>query len=87
MISFFDNEDLSKRDIKKIKELAVKLLAIVKERLAEMHNPFEKPETATSIDILIRDTLWNELPDSCFKDVDIYRKRIFDYIQSQFSAA
>lgn len=81
------NEDLSKSDIKKIKELAVKLLAIVKERLAEMHNPFEKPETATSIDILIRDTLWNELPDSCFKDVDIYRKRIFDYIQSQYSAA
>ena len=81
------NEDLSKSDIKKIKELAVKLLAIVKERLAEMHNPFEKPETSTSIDILIRDTLWNELPDSCFKDVDIYRKRIFDYIQSQFSAA
>ena len=81
------NEDLSKNDIKKIKELAVKLLAIVKERLAEMHNPFAKPETSTSIDILIRDTLWKELPDSCFDDLEIYRHKIFDYIQSQYSAA
>ncbi len=52
-----------------------------------MHNPFAKPETAISIDILIRDILWNELPDSCFKDVDIYRKKIFDYIQSQYNVA
>lgn len=81
------NEDLSKSDIKKIKELSVKLLAIVKERLAEMHNPFEKPETSSAIEILIRNTLWEEIPDSCFKDIGIYSKRIFDYIQSQFSAA
>ena len=81
------NEDLSKSDIKKIKELSVKLLAIVKERLAEMHNPFEKPETYSAIEILIRNTLWEEIPDSCFKDIGIYSKRIFDYIQSQFSAA
>ena len=81
------NEDLSKNDIKKIKELSVKLLAIIKERLAEMHNPFAKPETSTSIDILIRDTLWKELPDSCFDDLEIYRHKIFDYIQSQYSAA
>mgnify|MGYP002625202250 FL=1 len=81
------NEDLSKNDIKKIKELSVKLLAIVKERLAEMHNPFAKPETSTSIDILIRDTLWKELPDSCFDDLETYRHKIFDYIQSQYSAA
>lgn len=81
------NEDLSKSDIKKIKELSVKLLAIVKERLAEMHNPFEKPETSSAIEILIRNTLWEEIPDSCFKDIGFYSKRIFDYIQSQFSAA
>lgn len=81
------NEDLSKSDIKKIKELSIKLLAIVKERLAEMHNPFEKPETSSAIEILIRNTLWEEIPDSCFKDIGIYSKRIFDYIQSQFSVA
>lgn len=52
-----------------------------------MHNPFAKPETSTSIDILIRDTLWKELPDSCFDDLEIYRHKIFDYIQSQYSAA
>lgn len=80
------NEDLSPSDIKKIKNLAVKLLAVVKERLGQIHNPFAKPETATSIDILIRDTLWNELPDSCFNELDIYRKKIFDYIQSQYNA-
>ena len=81
------NEDLSKSDIKKIKELSVKLLAIVKERLAEMHNPFAKPETSSAIEVLIRNTLWEEIPESCFKDIGIYSKRIFDYIQSQYSAA
>jgi type I restriction enzyme R subunit len=80
-------EELTSKEIKQIKALSVKLLNVVKERLAEMHNPFEKRETASAIDILIRDTLWQELPDSCFGDLEIYRHKIFDYIQSQFKAA
>lgn len=80
-------EELTSKDIKKIKELAVKLLSVVKERLAEMDNPFAKPETSAEIDVLIRNTLWSELPDSCFADLDIYQHKIFNYIQSQFSAA
>jgi hypothetical protein len=31
--------------------------------------------------------LWQELPDSCFGDLEIYRHKIFDYIKSQFNAA
>lgn len=80
-------EELTSKEIKQIKSLSVKLLTVVKERLSEMHNPFEKRETASAIDILIRDTLWQELPDSCFGDLEIYRHKIFDYIKSQFNAA
>ncbi len=81
-------EELSSKDIKKIKELSVKLLSDIRERLAEMHNPFEKPETTSQIDILIRDTLWRELPESfASEEIDFYQQRIFDYVKSQFKAA
>ena len=81
-------EELSSKDIKKIKELSVRLLSIVRERLSEMHNPFEKSETASQIDILIRDTLWQELPESFApEEIDFYQQRIFDYVKSQFNAA
>lgn len=82
-LSFYDmlfREDLSKNDIKKLKEAASTLLHKVKTKIAELDHWTDKQETKAEIDTLIRDTLWRELPD-CYDEVSIsaYRQKIYEY--------
>ena len=48
----------------------------------------EKEETKASVDIVIRDTLWGELPE-CYDDnnIDNCRDRISRYIYERFGEA
>ena len=78
-------DDLSKADIKKIKEVAVSLLAKVKEKISQLDHWTDKQETKAVVDTLIRDTLWNELPE-CYDDLSIsrYRQQIYEYVYTRY---
>lgn len=87
-LSFYDmlfREDLSKNDIKKLKEAASTLLHKVKTKIAELDHWTDKQETKAEIDTLIRDTLWRELPD-CYDEVSIsaYRQKIYEYVYTRY---
>ena len=79
-------KDLSKSDIKKLKEMSVELLKQIKDKLNEFDHPFDKAETRAVIDVMIRDFLWMRLPES-YPDtsIDMYRQSVFDYAQRHYS--
>ena len=87
-LSIYDllfRDDLSKEDIKKIKKVSIDLLAKIKKKIAELDHWTDKQETRAAVDILIRDTLWEELPDS-YDDSWIreYRNRIYEYVYTHY---
>ena len=87
-LSMYDvlmKEDLTKEDIKKLKEVAKDLLEKIKEQLATMDHPFDKQETKASIIIMIRDLLWAELPQS-YSDENItyYRDKVYNYVSTRY---
>lgn len=87
-LSIYDmlfQEDLSKNDIKKLKELSAILLQKIKTRISELDHWTDKQETKAEIDNLIRDTLWAELPE-CYDEVRIstYRQRIYEYVYTRY---
>ena len=87
-LSLYDmlfRDDLSKADIRKIKEVAVSLLAKVKEKISQLDHWTDKQETKAVVDTLIRDTLWNELPE-CYDDLSIsrYRQQIYEYVYTRY---
>lgn len=60
-LSLYDmlfRDDLSKTDIKKLKEVAASLLQKIKMKIAEFDHWTDKQEIEAAIDNLIRDTLW-----------------------------
>lgn len=66
-LSLYDmlfQDNLSAQDIRNLKSVAVDLLAKIKARIAELDHWTDKPETRASVDNLIRDILWEELPQS-----------------------
>ena len=87
-LSLYDmlfREELSKNDIKKLKEVAATLLQKVKAKIAELDHWTDKQETKSVVDNLIRDTLWNELPE-CYDEVSIsvYRQQIYEYVYTRY---
>jgi len=87
-LSLYDmlfSENLSKQDIQKLKQVAIDLLQKVKTRIAELDHWTDKQETKAAIDNLIRDTLWNGLPE-CYDELSIsqYRQRIYEYIYTRY---
>lgn len=81
-------EDLSKNDIKKLKEVSVDLLQKIKIKISELDHWTDKQETKAAVDNLIRDTLWAELPE-CYDEVSIsvYRQRIYEYVYTRYKEA
>lgn len=87
-LSLYDllfSDNLSKQDILKIKRVAVDLLAKVKAKIAELDHWTDKQETKATIDNLIRDTLWEELPE-CYDEASVssYRQKIFEYVYVRY---
>jgi len=90
-LSLYDmlfRDDLSKADIKKLKEVATSLLQKIKMKIAEFDHWTDKQETKAAIDNLIRDTLWTELP-KCYDEDSIprYRQQIYEYVYTRYKAA
>lgn len=77
-------DNLTKDEIKQVKELARELVNKIQERLAQMVRWTEKPETRAEVDTIIRDELFRLLPAS-YPDESIadYRSEIFEYFYSR----
>lgn len=89
-LSLYDmlfKEELTKEDIRDIKKIAVDLLKKIKDKIAELDHWTDKPETKAVVDNLIRDTLWEELPE-CYDehDIGLYRMRIYEYVYTRYRA-
>lgn len=87
-LSLYDmlfRDDLSKSDIKKIKNVASELLQKIKEKIADLDHWTDKQETKAAVDNLIRDTLWAELPE-CYDEISIssYRQKIYEYVYMRY---
>lgn len=87
-LSLYDllfRDDLSKTDIKKIKEVAADLLKKIKTKISELDHWTDKQETKAAVDNLIRDTLWAELPES-YSEIQVseYRQRIYEYVYTRY---
>lgn len=87
-LSLYDllfKNDLSKSEIDSLKKFSVELLETVKAKIAELHNWREKEEPRNIIDILIRDTLWQGMPES-YSDTQLneYRRRVFEYFYERY---
>ena len=90
-LSLYDmlfKDDLSKSDIQKIKEVAVDLLQKVKAKISEFDHWTDKQETKAAVDNLIRDILWDGLPES-YDEISIsaYRQRIYEYVYTRYKNA
>lgn len=87
-LSMYDvlmKEDLSKEDIKKLKKVAVDMLAKIKDMLEEMSNPFDNPTAKATILITIRDTLWSDLPESYSDEsINYYKDAVYDYVSQRY---
>ncbi len=90
-LSMFDvlmKDDLSKSDIKELKEVAKVLLEKIKEQLAAMDHPFDKQETRSAIIVMIRDILWEKMPQS-YTDESLayYRNAVYQYVSQRYNRA
>ena len=87
-LSMYDllmKDNLSKEDIKKLKKVAVDLLAKIKDLLKTMDHPFDKRETKAAIIITIRDILWKELPESYSDEsINYYKDVVYNYVSQQY---
>lgn len=78
-------DDLTKEDIKKLKEVAIELLENIKAKISELDHWTDKQETKAEVDNLIRDILWRELPE-CYDELSIssYRQHIYGYVYTRY---
>ena len=87
-LSLYDlllKDNLSKTEVKKLKDVAIELLAKIKEQLAGMDHPFDKPTTRATLIITIRDVLWQELPESYSEEsINYYRDTIYNYVSQRY---
>lgn len=88
-LTFYDllfKENLSKNDIKKLKEVSVDLYDKITEKISELDHWKDKQETKASIDNLIRDILWTKLPESYGEnDISIYRHNVYEYVYNTYA--
>ncbi len=90
-LTIFDllvKESLTKEEVKKIKALAQTMLNQIKSRIHELDHWRDKEETRSIISVLIRDLLWENLPES-YDDPSIaaYRQQIYEYVYQTYPAA
>ncbi|HCS75602.1 MAG TPA: type I restriction endonuclease subunit R, partial [Clostridiales bacterium] len=81
-------DSLTSAEIKKIKKLAKVLLERIKGKISELDHWTEKEETQAAVDVIIRDTLWSELPEN-YNDnlLNEYRRKIYEFVYSTYPAA
>jgi type I restriction enzyme R subunit len=80
-------EDLTKNEIKAIKNLSVELLSKIKEKISELDHWRDKPTTQAVVSNLIRDSLFVSLPQS-YDDQSInrYTCLIYEHVYNRYPA-
>ena len=64
------------------------LLSKIKAKIAEMHHWADKQVTRDAVKIVIRDVLWDGLPESYPNEsIDMYREKVFEYVYMRYKAA
>lgn len=89
-LAIFDlmfQDDLSAKDIKKIKEVSVELLEKIKAAVASFDHCFDKEEGQSAVQVIIRDTLFEELPESVYPNFEVLRIKIYDYVKGLYENA
>ena len=90
-LSLYDlllKDNLTKPEIKKLKNIAIDLLAKIKSQLAVMSNPFQNPTARATLIVTIRDVLWQELPESYSEEsINFYRDQVYDYVSQRYGNA
>ena len=78
-------EDLTKNEIKAIKNLSVELLSKIKEKISELDHWRDKPTTQAVVSNLIRDSLFVSLPQS-YDDQSInrYTCLIYEHVYNRY---
>ena len=88
-LTFYDllfKDNLSKNDIKKLKEVSVELYSKISEKIKEFDHWKDKQETKASIDNLIRDILWAKLPESYNEnDISLFRHNVYEYVYNTYA--
>lgn len=88
-LSLYDlllKDNLSKPEVKKLKDVAIELLDKIKGQLEGMDHPFDKPTTRATLIVTIRDILWQELPESYSEEsINYYRDSIFNYVSQRYN--
>ena len=81
-------QTLSKEDIKIVKKLSRDILVKIKARIHELDHWRDKEETQSMVNILIRDLLWEELPESYGdEEIPIYRQTLYEYVYNTYPTA
>ena len=78
------DENLSANDIRKIKEVSVELLEKINSTVATIDHCFDKEEGQASVKIIIRDLLFQKLPESVFGNYDAYQRKIYDFVSTRY---
>ena len=79
------SENLTKQEIETIKKVFVDLLTKIKQQIAKLDHWTDKQETKAIVDNLIRNTLWQELPNSYdVSDIQTYQKKIYEYVYMRY---
>ena len=88
-LTFYDllfKDNLSKNDIKKLKQVSIDLYSKINEKINEYDHWKDKQETKAAIDNLIRDVLWKELPQSYSEsEITLYRKNVYEYVYNRYA--
>ena len=79
------SENLTKQEIETIKKVSVDLLTKIKQQIAKLDHWTDKQETKAIVDNLIRNTLWQELPNSYdVSDIQTCQKKIYEYVYMRY---
>lgn len=84
MYDLLFSANLSKDDIKKLKAVSVDLLNKLKEQIRKLDHWTDKEETQAVVAIIIRDTLWAELPEDCMPNFNTYRDKVYKYMYDYY---
>ena len=77
-------DSLTKSEISQVKQLSRELVDAVQERLSHMERWTEKPETRADVKVLIRNELYQLLPQSYpDESIPFYRDQIYEYFYSR----
>ena len=80
-------ESLTPQEIKKLKTVAAELLDCVKRKIAEFDHWQDKDETRSAVELVIRDILWEKLPESFDENsINDCRERVYEYVYSRYPA-